>query len=251
MKVRFALCASSLVLLTSAAASALPPPKTDAEMLALADLVVDAEGITIVCDGKPVVTTQKTTTTYLSTLYPSKSYKGGLPKSFQIRGKKEVWTGGVPPVGGWFQGPVAKGWAGKLYLQKETDGTYTKVWWNAMTEDKALSAPKPLPNCSSATDAGLVVDAGVADAGVVDSHVVADSGAVVDSGVVVDQLATIDHVVATDTTPQPDGATKKDGGTTGPADDGGCAVGSTSDGAPLLPLTLLGLLVLWARRKRR
>ena len=41
------------------------------------------------------------------------------------------------------------GWVGKLYLVDAGDGTYTKVWWNGMLEDPALSEPKALPACGS------------------------------------------------------------------------------------------------------
>lgn len=141
-----------VLVLLPAVARGLPPPKTEAELMQMADLVVDAECVTIICDGLPVEDAQKITTTYLSTLWPSQSYKGGLPNSFQIRGIDEQWKVS-PPVGGWVQGPVPKGWVGKLYLQQEADGTYTKVWWNGMEEDTTKSAPQPLPTCA-AVDGG-------------------------------------------------------------------------------------------------
>ena len=137
-----------VLVLLPAVARGLPPPKTEAELMQMADLVVDAECVTIICDGLPVEDAQKITTTYLSTLWPSQSYKGGLPNSFQIRGIDEQWKVS-PPVGGWVQGPVPKGWVGKLYLQQEADGTYTKVWWNGMEEDTTKSAPQPLPTCAA------------------------------------------------------------------------------------------------------
>ncbi|MBN2576436.1 MAG: hypothetical protein JXP73_17875 [Deltaproteobacteria bacterium] len=148
------------VWLSAAVANALPPPMSDAEMLEAADLVVDAECVSIVCDGPPVTDANKITTTYLSTLYPSFSYKGGTPKSIRIRGYDEDWFG-TEPVGGWHQEPVPVGWIGKLYLAVQNDGAYGKVWWNAMVEDQTLSKPQTLPDCAGA-DAG--VDAGAADA---------------------------------------------------------------------------------------
>ncbi len=234
MKVRFGLLALSLTLLWSAAATALPPPKTAAEMLAMADLVVDAKGITIVCDGKPIDSPQKTVTNYLSTLYPSKSYKGGSPKSFQIRGKVETWKT-TPPTGGWFQGPVPEGWVGKLYLKKESDGTYSKVWWNANTEDKALSAPKPLPTCAAASDGGM-----------------ADSAPAKDMAPASDSQPGVDSHQGSDSAAS-DGAVGSDSGMfiPPPVDDDGCScsAGRGLRGAPLgLVLALLGLAVLRRRR---
>jgi MYXO-CTERM domain-containing protein len=152
--------AALAVWLSAAVAKALPPPMSDAEMLEAADLVVDAECVSIVCDGPPVTDANKITTTYLSTLYPSFSYKGGTPKSIRIRGYDEDWFG-TEPVGGWHQEPVPVGWIGKLYLAVQNDGAYGKVWWNAMVEDQTLSKPQTLPDCAGA-DAG--VDAGAADA---------------------------------------------------------------------------------------
>lgn len=146
--------------LSPAVARALPPPMSDEEMLQAADLVVDAECVSIVCAGPPVADVNKITTTYISTLFPSFSYKGGIPNSFQIRGYHEEWFG-TEPVGGWHQEPVPVGWVGKLYLAVQNDGTYSKVWWNAMVEDQTLSKPQVLPDCAGA-DAG--VDAGAADA---------------------------------------------------------------------------------------
>jgi hypothetical protein len=124
---------------------ALPAPKSEAEMMSEADLVVDANCIEIVCDGKPVQQTGYVETFYLSTFQLVQSYKGGTPKSFQILGSIRVYAG-PPPIGGWFQEPVPEGWSGKLYLKLLSDGTYTKIWWNANIED-ANSKPLPLPVC--------------------------------------------------------------------------------------------------------
>lgn len=149
---RSALLAAALLLLP-AVAWALPAPKSEAELMQASDLVVDAQCVTIRCEGPPKVGAGKTITAYRSTLFPSKSYKGGLPNSIAIVG--ELWTySGPPPVGGWHQEPVPKGWAGKLYLERKSDGTYTKVWWNADQEDKARSKPLPLPSCTSTGDGG-------------------------------------------------------------------------------------------------
>ncbi len=135
-------------------ASALPAPKSEAELMAMADLVIDAQCVAIVCDGAPIEDAKKTVTNYESTLEPSQAYKGTMPASLVIRGYVEEWKNGMEPTGGWHQGPVPEGWSGKLYLQEETDGTYTKVWWNAMEEDPATSDPQPLPSCEVA-DAGV------------------------------------------------------------------------------------------------
>ncbi len=247
MKTNVGVFALASTMLWSVAAVAVPAPKSEAEMMTLSDLVVDAEAMTIVCDGAPKVTTQKTETYYISTLWPSKSYKGGTPNSFQIRGKTVVWTPGPGPIGGWFQGPVPKGWVGKLYLQKETDGTYTKVWWNAMTEDKTKSKPETLPVCS-------VTDGGVPDAVTVDgavSHDAAVDGAAPspDSALPKDMFVREgggDHI-ADMSTP----TTDKGSGSASTSDDGGCAVagGDAQHAAPVgVVLMLLGLAVLRRRR---
>ncbi|MCK5799489.1 MAG: hypothetical protein KAI47_20000 [Deltaproteobacteria bacterium] len=251
MKTYVGVFALASTMLWSVAAVAMPAPKSEAEMMTLSDLVVDAEAMTIVCDGAPKVTTQKTETYYLSTFWPSKSYKGSNPKSFQIRGKTVVWTPGPGPIGGWFQGPVPKGWVGKLYLQKETDGTYTKVWWNAMIEDTTKSKPETLPVC-------LVTDGGVPDAVTVDGAVSHDAG--VDGPVLVDGAVSKDFFVPKDM-PHPSdeysiptadkGAMGQDSASAPTSDDGGCAVagGDIQRDAPVgIVLMLLGLAVLRRRR---
>jgi hypothetical protein len=224
-------------------ARSLPPPKTEAELLALADLVVDADATAIVCDGVPIVDPQKTTTKYVSTLFPSKSYKGGLPNSFQVRGYTEVWVG-MPPTGGWHQEPIPKGWSGKLYLKKEVDGTYTKVWWNAMTEDTTKSKPQPLPSCGGTADGGPAkVDAGPAK---VDGAPVKLDGA----------PAKVDGAPVTDgSSPKPDGALTQDGtpprgdAAAAPVGDDGCSCGLARSGqAGSFALLLLALLALRRRR---
>ena len=102
-----ALVLFSAALLSPSLAHALPPPMSEADMLKAADLVVDAKCVTIVCEGKPIDDGKKIVTTYKSTLWPSKGYKGPLPKSLQIKGQEWKWKG-TPPVGGWHQGAVAK-----------------------------------------------------------------------------------------------------------------------------------------------
>ena len=150
---------------------AVPAPKSEQEMMKLSDLVVDAKCVQILCKGKVVNTSSYTLTTYISTLYPSKSYKGGTPKSLRIEGIEYKYKSN-PPVGGWHQGPIAKGWAGKLYLKRTANGTYTKVWWNAMFTDKATSKPLPLPICQTgevtSPDAGLPEEASTSDAAAMD-----------------------------------------------------------------------------------
>jgi MYXO-CTERM domain-containing protein len=223
-------------------ALALPAPKTEAEMMQLADLVVDAACVSIVCDGVPIVDPQKTTTKYVSTLWPSKSYKGGLPKSFQVRGYSEAWVG-PPPIGGWHQGPIPKGWAGKLYLKAETDGTYTKVWWNAMTEDTVTSKPEALPSCAT-TDAGPAkLDSAPAKPdsapAKLDGPAQPDSAAKVDSTPV-----TTDGAAKTDGPPA-----KTDLGPPASSDGCSCAVEPSSSPGPGL-LCLLALALLTRRRRR-
>jgi hypothetical protein len=132
-----------ITLLQAQTAFALPPPMSEQEMMDAADLVVDAQCVEIRCEGLPVETEEKVTTTY--------SYKGGLPNSLRIRGYTEQWTGGMQPVGGWHQEPIPEGWVGKLYLVAETDNTYTKVWWNATEQDPVASDPLPLPDCTGGT----------------------------------------------------------------------------------------------------
>jgi len=225
------------VLLMARAAVALPAPKTEDELLQMSDLVVDAECMSIVCDGVPVEDAQKITTTYLSTLWPSKSYKGGMPNSFQIRGKEEQWKT-TPPTGGWHQGAVPKGWVGKLYLKQEIDGTYTKVWWNAMEEDTTLSSPQTLPTCA-------VGDGGPPDGAMPDLGPAPD-GTVTDGQVVADQL-TGDQSAASDTSSTDTGSSAD--GTAPPSDDGcSCGVGRGSPAGGILTLLLLALVLV--RRSR-
>ena len=85
-----------LVLLTASRALAMPTPCTDQELMDQSDLVVDATGTAVVCEGTPVSEADKTITTYRSTLVPSQSYKGNLPSSFEIVGFKYEWVGPQP-----------------------------------------------------------------------------------------------------------------------------------------------------------
>ncbi len=257
---RFVLALTATIL-APLQARALPPPKTEAELLQLADLVVDADATAISCDGAPVVDPQKTTTKYLSTLFPSQSYKGGLPNSFQVRGYTEVWVG-PPPTGGWHQEPIAKGWSGKLYLKKELDGTYTKVWWNAMTEDTAKSKPQPLPTCGASADGGPKGD-GVAksDGGPKpDASPKSDGGPKLDAAPKSDGApAKLDGPATSDGAPaksdgapaKSDAAAKPDAAAT-PASSDGCSCAIRDAGASGLPLVLLiGLGLALLRRRAR
>lgn len=153
---------ATLVIACPRIAGAVPPPKTEEEMMEMADLVVDATCVAIMCEGPPVEDSEKITTTYLSTLFPSFSYMGGLPNSLQIRGFMYDWKGDIP-VGGWHQGPVPEGFSGKFFLERLNDGTYSKVWWNGIIEDQESSDPKELPSCEEELPDGGVVDGGPGD----------------------------------------------------------------------------------------
>ena len=242
-----ALVITATLLLWSHLAWALPAPKTEAELMTAADLVVDAGCVSIVCDGKPVDDGQKIVTSYKSTLWPSKTYKGGLPNSFVIKGQDWKYKG-PPPTGGWHQGPVAKGWAGKLYLKKLTDGTYTMVWWNASVTDTVTSKPDPLPLCAGdggVPDASLP-DAQMADAPVADTPLPPDGKPMVDHS----EGAVPDDPMGPDLKPSPglEGGAMSDGGAPGDTDEGcSCSVHRTG-GAPGLLLGLLALI--WLRRRK-
>jgi len=205
---------AAALLLWSPLAWALPAPMSEADMLKASDLVVDAACQTIVCDGKPIDDGQKIITKYKSTLWPTKTYKGGLPNSFVIKGQSWKYKG-PRPVGGWHQGPVAKGWAGKLYLKKLPDGTYTKIWWNGTIPDKVKSKPLPLPLCTG--------DGGVPDASVSDKTVPTADTTLPDKLVLWDvqgpEMAMPDDPVGPDFKPTP--------GKEGPQAEGG----TTKDGA--------------------
>jgi len=236
------------LLLWSTEAAALPAPKTEAELLQLSDLVVDAECVMVICDGKPVTDPQKTITNYLSTLWPSKSYKGGLPNSFQVRGAEYAWVG-VPPVGGWHQEPIKKGWIGKLYLAKLSDGTYTKVWWNANVEDSSKSNPQPLPSCALATDGG------VNEAGPPPDGPVADGSSGDGPLPGKDQTAPPEQSVDTSPSWEPVADETWPTGDTAlppPAEDDGCScrtVAARGDASTLSPLAALLLIGLLLRRR--
>lgn len=228
-----------LLLGLAPAARAVPAPKTPAEMTAMADLVVDATCIQIVCEGPPVEDTEKFTTTYLSTLVASHTYKGTAPATFQIRGQEFVWKG-IQPVGGWHQGPVPKGWVGKIYLQLLPDGTYTKVWWNAMEEDTSLSAPLPLPDCSVLP----IDDGGIADAGGLDGGL--------DGGGRDGEIPFADgEIPLPDAGPAVDGTISPDAATPEPANQGGCSCRASGGGPPAFLWLLIGLGVALAWRSRR
>jgi len=248
-----ALAVMSSLFLWSHLAWALPPPKTEAELMKASDLVVDAKCVSIVCIGKPVDDGQKIITSYQSTLWPSKGYKGSLPKSFVIKGQNWKYKGGSVPVGGWHQGPVPKGWAGKLYLKKLPDGSYTKVWWNADQEDKARSKPQPLPLCMG--------DGGVPDAAVPDTTPPPDGKPTVDNNIgeatapkpdsaLADHSAPGEGIPHRESDSHEDGRASPDGGSS-TKDDSGCSCSVQSPAAPALPLLVWGLLgVLWLRRRK-
>lgn len=210
---------------------ALPPPMTETELMDAATLVVDANCVTIVCDGLPVADTEKVTTTYVSTLFPTFSYKGGLPNSIQIRGYDYDYFG-PEPVGGWHQGPVPEGWSGKLYLVQLPDNTYTKVWWNAMAEDPVTSNPLPLPSCEEPdSDGGVEADASL------------------DGGIPTD-VAAFDAAPLPDAAPLTDGATPDSGGDDPSSPSGGCQCDTRSPSPPagFLLWLILGLCWIAARR---
>ena len=54
--------AALLVAAGGGRALALPAPKTEAEMMQMSDLVVDAQCMSVICSGKPVEDAQKITT---------------------------------------------------------------------------------------------------------------------------------------------------------------------------------------------
>lgn len=234
-----------LILLLASPAWALPPPKTPAELLLASDLVVDARCVSVVCVGKPYDDGKKVITTYRSTFYPTKSYKGGLPKSLTVVGEKWQYKSS-PPVGGWHQEPVPSGWIGKMYLKKAAAG-YTKVWWNALVEDKTSSNPLALPACA-ATDAGPPpLDAGPKP----DTMASPDAGPKPDTGTPPDLMPAKEGGILHDNY-LADQPPKVDSGNGNPdlgnagGDDGGCAVAPAP--APTWTfLLLLGLLILRRR----
>ena len=213
-----------IVLLSAQPAGAVPAPKSEQEMMDMADLVVDATCVSVICQGPPVEDQEKFTTTYLSTLFPSFSYKGGLPNSFQIRGMHYDWKN--PHVGGWHQEPVPEGFSGKFYLERLADGSYSEVWWNGIIEDPTSSHPKPLPDCQDEPT----------DGGVRDGQVTPDG-----------QVAQDGHITEDGQAPDQDG-----GHSTGTADRG-CSCRSTgSHDAPWqsVPIGFFILLALAWRRRR-
>lgn len=215
------------ILLASSSTWAVPTPKTEAEMMKMADLVVDANCMNVICSGKPVDDGKKIVTTYISSLSPSKTYKGGLPNSFQVKG--ELWTWhGTPPTGGWHQEQIPKGWAGKLFLKKVSGSTYTKVWWNAMIEDKAKSTPVALPTCAAG-------DGGVPDAAVADTTQAKEG--------------ILDTLMPVHDSSQP----VHDSGQPATDDDGGCScrMQNGAGGQSVLAAGALLLLMFIARRRRR
>lgn len=235
---------SSLTILLLAVAGpcwALPTPKTDQELLNMSDLVVDASCVKVVCDGPATVDSSKTVSSYLSTLWPSKSYKGGMPNSVTVRGVWYTWTSPSPT--GWWNSAIKEGWKGKIYLKKDTGNAYTMVWWNATKTDPTATL-KGLPSCI-ASDGG-VPDAQPADATTQDS-VQADSGKA-DTSPTADSSPTADAIPAADASPTADGAAPPP-----TDDDGGCSCEAGRGPAPFagLALLMLGLLLTLRRGRAR
>ena len=142
---------ASSALLLARAAAALPPPMTEQELMDDSDLVIDGVGMSIECEGPPVLEGDMISTYYVTQVFPSETYKGEQMRSVTVRGQYVQWL--VAVSGPWFPDAIPVGWSGRLYLADNEDGTYSEVWWNG-TEEDATSAPDPLPDCGAGRAGG-------------------------------------------------------------------------------------------------
>lgn len=131
------------LLSVSRSSEALPAPMSEQELTAQAEVVVDAHVTDISCEkadaGPPV------STSYISNVVADAAIKGSLSGVFTYRG--EVIDGANCSAQ---TEPLAKGWAGRLYLKKLPDGPYTLTYYNGAKEDLTKSMAGPLPACGGA-----------------------------------------------------------------------------------------------------
>lgn len=261
-------------------ASAIPAPMSIADLEAKSDVVVDAKVTAVVCVGAPLVTAQKTTVSYRTTLATVKTYKGTAPATFHIEFTAVKWHT-MPPIGGWKEPTHLVGEAGKYHLKLKTGpDVYGLVWHNGLS--LTASGKGPLPNCAGGSsntdggsinqdaggtgqDAGSAADAGSpADAAIDSGSAAADSGSTgADSAASDDtgKAATTDATGATDTTTSTDaGAAPSDPDTSGnkapsPAkkgtDDGGCQASLQPASSPLVAWGLVFCLLVVVSQRRR
>lgn len=137
---------SIALLFWTASAGAIPAPMSAEELDKKAELVVQAEVERVECAGAPADKGDFIATEYRSELRIVRALKGKAEgkitlSGYQIEWKKEQPTG-MPPTA-----PLAKGWRGKLHLDRAPGGDWVPVWYNAVEEDPASSKPEPLPEC--------------------------------------------------------------------------------------------------------
>lgn len=136
---------------------AVPAPMPAQELAQKADLVAEVEVTGVSCAGPPTDKRDFVATEYRSQLSVVRVISGTAAEpitlsGYRIEWKREAPTGGAPPTP-----PLARGWRGKVYLQKLPGGGWMPVWWNALEEDPAASKPEPLPACGKKGCSGCAV----------------------------------------------------------------------------------------------
>jgi uncharacterized protein (TIGR03382 family) len=146
-----------LILTFASTGAALPPPCEEDAMQADSTMIIDGAVSDVACVGEPVAEAMmgggtSTTTTYISTVQVSETYKGDAMDSVQITGVVVEYSDDAnPPVGGWWQPALKQGMKGKFYLVDDAENNgYKYVCWNAAIEAED-SAPADLPECAGGT----------------------------------------------------------------------------------------------------
>jgi MYXO-CTERM domain-containing protein len=202
--------------LVTSAALALPAPMSDDELLAQSDLVVDATGASVACDGPTTDAGDRYVSTYITQITVETTVKGTAPAATEVVGYQEEYKQAHPGCAG-YTPALPEGFSGRLYLTANTDGTFSATHYNGFKSDET-SDPQAFLDCGGAGGVGGAAGTGGQ----------AGSGATAGSG----------GNGGNDATPPA-------------ADDSGCSVGlgapSASDGV----LALAALAILGAVRRRR
>jgi len=127
------------------------PPKSQENLTASSDLVVEACATAIVCGATATPRAPDQAQTYHSTLEVTKTIKGSVPSPLVVEGE----YGGLPNQGARpsLPQPLPTDWCGTIYLVKQPDREeYLRTWWNGV-EPNPLDDPQltsKLPSCEEA-----------------------------------------------------------------------------------------------------
>jgi MYXO-CTERM domain-containing protein len=125
---------------------------TDEELLTNSDLVVDATGESVVCDGPATDDGDRFTSTYVTTLAITETIKGTAPTTTEVVGYVEEYKQAHPGCAATIP-PIPEGFSGRLFLVDNGDGTFSPTHYNAMKPD-AANDPQAFLDCGGAGGVG-------------------------------------------------------------------------------------------------